>query len=149
MSARAGGHHGAVLLRAGMALVALLVAAWLGLSLRNAVLTNRVFRLAIAASVPVRGGSASARQSFARAAIDDAKRARLLNPDRVAEIYATAALAVLGRRAEALHELDEIARVQPDNAYVWVAMASLSHGFDRAREARANARLAELAPVRR
>lgn len=139
------GHHRGVLLRAGMAVLALLVAGWLALSLHNAVLTNR----AVVATLNLlsRGDPAAHRRSALRA-IQAARSARPLNPDRTPDISATYALSVLGRRAESLRRLDELARAQPDDAFVWLSLLTLARGVDPAREARARARLAVLEPGR-
>ncbi len=139
------GHHRGVLLRAGMAVLALLVAGWLALSLDNAVLTNRAVFATLSS---LSGGDPAAHRRSALSALQAARSARPLNPNRTPDIYATYALALLGRRAESLRRLDELARAQPDDAFVWLSLLSLARGVDPGREARARARLAVLDPGR-
>lgn len=126
-----------------MAVVALLVAGWLALSLHNAVLTDRAVVLTLAAGP--RETSAT-RRRYVGQALQSARSARLLNPDRSLDVYAAVATWLLGRRAESLRQLDELARAQPDDAFVWVSMLTVARGADPVREARARARLAVLHP---
>jgi len=130
-------------LRAGMATVALLVAAWLALSLHNAVLTDRTAVLTLSAGPR---DTPQVRRRYALQALERTRSARLLNPDRSLDIYAAVATWLLGRRPESLRQLDELGRAQPDDAFVWVSMLNVARGADPVREARARARLAELHP---
>jgi len=132
-----------VLLRAGMAIVALIAAAWLALSLHNAVLTKRAVVLTLS-STP--RDTVHARHRYALEALQNARSARLLNPDRSLDVYAAVATWLLGRRAESVRELDELGRAQPDDAFVWLSMLIVARGVDPVREARARARLAVLHP---
>lgn len=148
MSARTGGHHGHMLLRAGMALVGLLVAAWFALSLRNAELTSRVIR-DTAATRTARGPAVpgTARGRSAQRAVDEAAAARFLNPDRTAEVYGLVAAFALGERAPAFSRLDAIGRAEPDNVLVWQVMYGLATGSgDSRRVALAQQRLQPLLP---
>jgi len=130
-----------VLPRAGMATVALLVAAWLALSLHNAVLTDRTAVLTLSAGPR---DTPQVRRRYALQALEHARSARLLNPDRAPDTYAALAVWLLGRRAESLRQLDALARAQPDDAFVWLSVLTVARGADPAREARARARVAVL-----
>ncbi len=126
-----------------MAVLALLVAGWLALSLHNAVLTDRAVVQTLS-SFP-RGASTVHRREALRA-LQSARSARLLNPDRTPDIYAALASSFLGRRAESVRQLDDLTRAQPDDAFVWLAVLIVVRGADPVREARARARVVALHP---
>jgi hypothetical protein len=109
-----------VAMRLALCVVALLTAAWLGLSLRNAVLVNEgLLALLHAAShgAPL-GASARGEAASAEQRLHDAG---LLNPDRRPVAYEAMAMVQLGR-PEGVTRLSELLRAHPAEPRGWAGL---------------------------
>jgi hypothetical protein len=127
-------NRGSGLARAVVAVIALVVIAWLGVIERDI----RLFDRGIAA-----GGRLNAPQTIARAE-SDLRAARLLNPDRTPDIGRAVVLRTVGRPAAARALLEDVVRAEPDNLSAWTALSFV--GGDRAQERRAAAEMTRLDP---
>lgn len=134
----ANGHDGTMVARACLAVVAVLAAAWLALSLRNDQLALKGLKKTIVgASTPAGPG----RDRVIEGGIRDLREASLLNPDKTPAIYAALVESTTDREA-ATQRLVELSRSYPKDALVWAAIArALPSSDPRASEARARLRL--------
>jgi predicted Zn-dependent protease len=127
------------------AAAAVVVVAWLALSLQGANLSERgtdelLKGFAMRASKPAKA------RRYAQAA-QDLDRSTFLNPDRLPRIYRAQALAALGERGRARQLVGEVTREEPRNREIWdSARATALVLGDRALEAEARRRLRELNP---
>ena len=115
--------------------LALLVLAWLAVSLRDARLQQ-----------DGREAIRTLEASKAAGARRDFDGAGLLNPDRSPQLDDGLALIVQGRRTEGLARLLAFARREPENADAWILIAQLAGRGERELETRARARAKELDP---
>ena len=123
--------------RVAAAVVAVLVLAWLGLSLRNVRLEER-------------GGAAAGRLAAPGNAVraqEDFRRVRLLNPDPQPDVARAVVLLQTGRPARAIALLEVVLRREPDNARVWRTLFEVTAERDSARAQRALAALRRLDPL--
>jgi hypothetical protein len=123
--------------RVALALVAVIVLAWLGVMLRDA-------RLAAAgrdavASNPSPAAAARADRLF--------RRARLLNPDTDPLLYRVLLAQGRGDDRVALRLALGVARREPDNFRAWSGVASAARGHDPRRVADADANMRRLNPL--
>jgi hypothetical protein len=125
-----------------LAVGALLVAAWLVVGLRSAVLTKRGterFERALAAQQLTGPDARQAERDF--------DRATLLNPDRLPQGYRAQVLAGLGRREEARELVLRVSRDEPDSFEVWNTVRAVAISLDdRALVAASDRRLRRLNP---
>ncbi len=123
--------------RAGAVVVAVLVLAWLGLSLRDVRLEER-------------GGEAAGRLSVpgnAERAEADFRGARLLNPDSGPDLARAVVLLQLGRPERAVALVEDVVRREPENARAWRTLYEVTRESDPARAERALATLRRLDPL--
>jgi hypothetical protein len=128
-----------VLARAGVALLAVLVIAWLGVLLRDERLArsakDRVFY------TPTLSGPALGRE------LDRLKRARLLNPDRTPDLQRAALLLQRGHPDEAARIAEEHVRHEPAALDAWTLIAKANRRRDPVRAAEAVAELKRRNPL--
>lgn len=110
--------------RVAVALLAVVVVAWLAVLYRD----QRLADQGVKAASPAQADR-------------DLRRARLLNPDTGPDIWRSFRLAGAGDRTEAVAVLDGVLRREPDNLYAWTALLTLSRGRDPANTRRAVAAL--------
>jgi predicted Zn-dependent protease len=122
--------------RIGVAIVAALVLAWLGVMERDARLLARGIEAAGGAGRP-------ADLPRAEAAF---RSARLLNPDTRPDVLRAAIQSRRGRHAEAVAALEAVVRREPDNLGAWSVLSSVGKD-DPAIVGRALAARARLDPV--
>ena len=128
--------------RAGVALVAVVVLIWLGIMERDAFLEARGAETA--------GGSLlSGRTSPAsfRAAEADFKAARLLNPDTTPDVRLAVLYQFHSRPRQAAGLLTDVVRREPDNLSAWGLLFTLSRERDPATARRALAARRRLDPL--
>ena len=127
--------------RIGLAVLALVVAAWLAVGLRAAVPETRALSKARDdARTPA--GQRQVRRLFTDA--------RSLNPDSQPRVSEASFLVATGKRREAVRVLEPVVRDEPDNAEAWAILAGATAKADRRRNAQALAQLRRLKPpVRR
>ncbi len=118
--------------RVAVALLAVVVLAWLGILYRD----QRLVAGALEAPSPAQAES-------------DLRRGRLLNPDTGPDALRSVLLAGTGQRARALAMLEGVLRREPENLYAWSALLSLSRGRDPANTHRALAAQRRLDPLTR
>ena len=117
-----------------VALVAIVVLAWLGIMERDARLYARGLDAA-------RGGAAGLARAEA-----DLRGARLLNPDTGPDYARAIVHSARGRRDRAVAVLEDVLRREPDNLAAWNALAALARD-DPAVARRARAARARLDPL--
>ena len=129
-----------ILLAAG----ALVVAAWLALSLRSAVLTQRgEDRVLQAVSTPP---GAARTNGFAQAE-RDLDRATSLNPDRIPRVLRAQALAGRGEKERARRLARQLIREEPDNMQLLATARAVALAIgDRRLQAEVARRVAEVNP---
>jgi hypothetical protein len=125
-----------ILARVAVALVALVVLAWLGMMERD---TRLLARGIHAAGGPGRPADLPRAESAFRAA-------RLLNPDPRPAILLAATQARRGRQARAISGLEDVLRREPDNLGAWTVLQVVGED-DPAIVRRAVAARARLDPV--
>lgn len=115
-----------------------LAIAWLGLSIHNARLTDRVREVA---------ENPNPAATDVRQALRDLDRADRLNPDRAEGLAYEAVLRVRTNDLRgAVTTLEELARREPENPEAWLLLSALTRESDPARSAEAKARLDALDP---
>jgi hypothetical protein len=124
-----------VLARVIVAVVAVAAIGWLAVMERNV----RLYERGIAVRELVD------EESIARAE-DDLEAARLLTPDRTADVGRALLLWTTGREPEARVVLEDVVRAEPDNLSAWTALGWVNDGRDRALERRVRAEMRRLAP---
>jgi hypothetical protein len=124
-----------VTVRIALAVVAVLVLAWLGVMERDARLQAR--------------GAAAAKPPHAdlARADDDLRAARLLNPDTTPDVLRAFVQQAGGHNAAAIATLEDVVRREPDNLPAWGSLYSVSKLTDHAAAKRALAARARLDPV--
>lgn len=96
-----------------LAVVSLVVVAWLALGLRSAVLTERGQNQLLLALF--QGSSPAVRRAKASQAESDLRRASSLNPDRLPRALQAQALAALGHKHQARALVEKTIAAEPDN----------------------------------
>jgi predicted Zn-dependent protease len=119
--------------RAVVAVVAVVVIAWLGVMERNT-------RLEAA------GTAATARQDFARAE-SDFRAARLLNPDTMPDARRAYVYALSSRPREAVALLVDVVQREPENRAAWGVLEEITRASQPAIARRARAALDRLDPL--
>jgi predicted Zn-dependent protease len=117
-----------------VAVVAVVVLAWLGVMERDAREQARGVALA-----GVAGGAARADQAF--------RRATFLNPDTAPDVARAFTIGVGGDEARALRLLQDVLRREPDNLTAWGMVAAFARGRDPAALRRAFAARRRLDPL--
>ena len=122
--------RGALIARASLAVVALLIAAWCAICLRSSRLeedgTQTARRYALAGLAGVRPDAAG-RQELAEAA-EDLDRAAWLNPDQRPRVYRASSLFLLGETDRAAVLASEVVESEPDNLEAWTLIAYAARG---------------------
>jgi predicted Zn-dependent protease len=118
--------------RAGVAVVAVVVLAWLGVSERSV-------------RLQASGVAATARHDFDRAE-SDFRAARLLNPDAAPDLGRAFVYAASSRQAQAVALLDDVLRREPDNRAAWGVLEQITRQSDPGSARRAHAALRRLDP---
>jgi hypothetical protein len=126
-----------VLARLAVAVVAVLAIGWLVVMERDA----RLYERGIAA-----GGSLDDPATIARAE-QDFRDARLLTPDRTADVGRSLILWTVGRSTEARAVLEDVVRSEPDNLSAWTALGWVNDGEDAALQRRVEAEVRRLDPL--
>jgi hypothetical protein len=124
-------------MRAVVALVAVIVLAWLLVLERDAHLQAR----GIAVARPPHAPEALAR------AESDFRGARLLNPDSAPDVGRAVVLAASGRPPQAIALLERVVDREPANLSAWNVLAQLTAVSDPATARRADAALVRLDPI--
>jgi hypothetical protein len=125
-----------LLARPCVALAAIVVLAWLGISERNT-------RLEARGAAAVRPGASPAKLA---AAETDLRRAAWLNPDAQPDIDLALAQRARGEASRASATIEDVVRREPDNRIAWGVLAVLARGRDPVASARALAALRRLDP---
>ena len=120
-------------MRVAVAVVAVVVLAWLGVMYRDAHLQAR--------------GVAALGERDLRAAEADLRAARFLNPDAGPDVTRGVIYRGQGRERDAIALLEEVVRREPDNLRAWTVMRLLAAGIDPATYRRSQAELQRLDPV--
>jgi len=122
--------------RVGLALVAVLVLAWLGVMERD-------HRLEARGAAALEAGAGADLPAAER----DLRRARFLNPDPGPAVTLALVQRARGQRAPALATIESVVRDEPDNLLAWASLALLARGTDEAAAARAAAARERLDPL--
>ncbi len=131
--------------RLALALVALLLLAWLAVDYRDSRLIRRAESVAVG-PFPSRPHLPAYFRSVGRA-VHDARDARALNPDSSEPVQVQAALDVKrGRPGSAIALLKRLVRDEPRDIRAWAMLAQIAEGPDPALSRRAIRRVAELDP---
>jgi hypothetical protein len=125
--------------RALVAVVAVLVIAWLAVMERDARLYGRAIAAGGRLNDPATAAGAEA----------DLRAARLLDPDRTADLGRAVILVETGRRFAARRLLEDVVRDEPDNLSAWDGLRFVNDGRDPALERRVDAALRRLDPLTR
>lgn len=125
-----------LLVRAGLALLAVGVAVWLALGLGAA-------RPQAEGRSLTRGGLDEQRY---REALARFREAQPNNPDTDPELLEGGLLLAAGRPREAARVVEEVVREEPENSKAWALLAGAAARFDPAREAEARRELDRLKP---
>jgi hypothetical protein len=123
--------------RVVLAVVAVLVIAWLGVMERDLRLRER----GVDALRP--GASAAELEAAER----DLRRARLLNPDTAPDVSLALLWRARGDPARAQRAIEEVVRREPDNLGAWATLELLATGRDEAAVERAAAARRRLDPL--
>jgi hypothetical protein len=123
--------------RAGLAVVAVLVLAWLAVMERD-------LRLRESGVDALRPGASAAQLA---AAERDLERARLLNPDSAPDVSLALLQRARGEPERALRAIEAVVRREPDNLRAWATLELLARGRDAAAVERAVAARRRLDPV--
>jgi hypothetical protein len=141
-----------VLVRAGVALVAIVVVAWLVVMERDAHLLHRGQTLANGLSDRTKDACSASSppptgcRKFDRA-VSDLHAARFLNPDSTPKLVG-GVLAAFGQPSARLRVADSVLKSEPENLNAWVQVVAASLvGHDTARSERALAVLRRLDPL--
>lgn len=126
-------------------MVAVVAAAWLGLSLRNDLLTVRGIETAVGPALTSAPSDPNVRRAGERGT-KQLRSAQLLNPDPTPSYYEAVVKVALGQRENAVRTLRQLALEHPDDAFVWQAIVRLAPPNDP-RSAEALARLRMLKPL--
>lgn len=116
--------------RVVLALLAIVVIAWLGVLLRD----QRLLKSGVEVTDVGRADR-------------DLRRARLLNPDTAPDVSRALRWGIAGDRRKAIKIVDEVVRREPDNFYAWAGLRTLARGRDPAANRRAAAALRRLDPL--
>jgi hypothetical protein len=119
--------------RASVALVAVVLLAWLGLMERSTRLLAR-------------GVEATAHQEFAKAEADF-RAAAFLNPDTTPDLRRSFVYEASSRQRQATALIEEVLRREPDNRSAWGVLEEFTRQRDPATSARARAALRRLDPL--
>lgn len=126
-----------MLARAGLAVAAVVVLAWLGVMLRDARLTDEGRDALADLSQP---------GNFARA--DDAlRRADLLSPDTDPQMYRSFLYNARGHWQRSAALAADVTRREPENPFAWSGLLAATRGRDARQAARATAALRRLDPL--
>jgi predicted Zn-dependent protease len=129
-----------VVVRAFLAVLALLVLGWTAVLVRDQQVGNAASNALLHhAHVP------PARAATEMRRLDDA---RLLNPDTVWDLDRAVAWVSLGRPRRAVRELGSLVRREPANVEAWRVLALISRGIDPSRHSEALAQVRRLDPKR-
>jgi hypothetical protein len=123
--------------RAGVAVVAVLVLAWLAVMERDVRLQER----GVSA---LRPGASAAQLA---AAERDLRGARLLNPDTAPDVTLALLHRARGDGGRALRAIEDVVRREPDNLRAWATLELLARGRDEAAAERAAAERRRLDPL--
>jgi hypothetical protein len=121
------------LMRAAVAVLAVVVIAWLAVAERNWHLQGS-------------GIHATARQDLARADADF-RRASFLNPDTVPDLQRAYVHSARGQRERAIAEAQEVLRREPENRDAWGLLLGFLDERDAPLARRARAELRRLSPL--
>jgi predicted Zn-dependent protease len=135
-----GHHQGGVVVRASVAVLALLVLSWTAVLVRDQQVGNAASDelLHHAHLAPARAASEMRR-------LEDA---RLLDPDTTWDLNRAVAWVSLGRPRRAVRDLESLVRREPANLEAWRVLALISRRIDPARHEQALAELRRLDPKR-
>ena len=109
-----------------MALVAVLVVAWLGILLRNYEL---------------------GREGLTERDPDKVESAKLLDPNRYWDLTLASVYLLIDDRRRATAEGERLVAAEPDNAYGWALLRAATRDDDPRRSAQASAQLRRLNPL--
>jgi hypothetical protein len=126
--------------RIALALVAVLAAAWLAVSYRDARLQARAAELADVPEAQLDAGTV-------READDLLRRARFINPDRTLDFQRGVLVMRAGRFELAVDRLEDYLRDEPENREAWAFLWGASARTDPALARRALRRFRELGAV--
>lgn len=133
-----GSHDGTMVARACLAIVAVLAAAWLALSLRNDQLAISGLRAAVTGAAIPPGPE---RNRLLGRSISELRDSQLLNPDTTPALYEALARSISDPSAGA-QQLVELSRSYPKDALVWASILRVLPPSDpRVAEARAQLRI--------
>lgn len=140
----------AVIARIALALVAVLVLGWLGLSYRSAGQQQEaeaILRKPLAGYLAGDGAQAPDPAELRRATglVD---RARRLNPDTTLDLDMGSLQLLAGFEPQAVQTFRGVVEGEPDNLQGWLALAIAARRSDPALARRANRRADELNPIR-
>jgi Tfp pilus assembly protein PilF len=123
--------------RACVALVAVVVVAWLGVMERD----TRLLASGVAALQPGSGAERLAR------AESDLRAARFLSADTAPDVNRALLYRARGEEERAATTLDDVLRREPDNLVAWAVLGLLARGRDEATVRRAEAAQRRLDPL--
>ena len=126
-----------IAIRAALALISVVVIAWLAVMERDV----RLQRRGVATAGNVRDAGSLER------ADSDLRRARLLSPSTAPDVIRAFNFQVHGRRREGIRVLEDVLRREPRNLQAWVVLERLARGFDPAARQRALAAERRLNPI--
>jgi hypothetical protein len=122
-----------VIARVSLALVAVVVIAWLAVMERNTRLQTRA--VAESGRPPISN------------AYRDFRRARFLNPDTAPDVLIALIDSVHGKSARGIATLQGVVRREPENLFAWGQLFKIAQGHDQAVADHAYAELARLDPL--
>lgn len=119
--------------RVVVALMAVVVLAWLGVAERNWRVQSQA--LAESGQTPISN------------AYRDFRRARFLNPDTAPDVLLGLLDSVHSQRARGIARLEDVVQREPENLFAWGQLYKIAHGRNAAVTRRALAALARLDPL--
>ena len=119
--------------RVVVALVAVIVVAWLGVAEHNWRLQSNA--VAESGTPPISN------------AYRDFRRARFLNPDTAPDVLLGLLDSVHGQQARGIARLEGVVKREPENLFAWGQLYKIAQGHDQAATRRALAALARLDPL--
>jgi hypothetical protein len=123
--------------RIAVALVAIVVLAWLGVMERD----RRLFERGAATAGNLRTAADVSRADA------DLRGARFLNPDLLPDVTRALVYRYDGRHREAIALVEDVVREEPENRGAWGGLLTLAQGRDPAAAERARAALRRLDPI--